>query len=595
MVSCRFISILFAYAALGSALLCAAPKPDTLSLTNGDEFQVEIEKMDGDSIHFFNLKTGELESLALNQLKKSSQSAVVCWAIEDLLDQGKLKLQIRYNSIRPMGEDRELGNFSIVLVNESTMNIPADVQLQSTAYRLGFDLKENGDQYHYVVGSFGKREGPSTQEGLPAGETLELKTLNQLSDKPPYNWVHLSGDEFELGGHSAAANIYLTAIEAEIVYEGKALYVRVSPSRAEEIIRSHDKKSGGIVLPPEAEESDSEPEPVAQKSESDGKAKEKAAPTAPPDISYSSIAIIQSDKGSGTGFLLEMKERQFMVTNSHVITGASRLTAKTTNGEEIYLPSTFFVAKDRDLALFPVSFDGQYLKLPENYDDIKIGDDVTVFGNEAGASVVTQLTGKVNGVGPVRVEIDAKFVEGNSGSPAIHHGTSGVIGLATYYIEYDTPEADIDSDRHFTSNRENKKKRRRFAERIDNAANWDRVTLASLKKEQEALQEFEGFLDGVFMIARGINKDSRVIRPSEGTREVEYILRDFHESFSRSGGYHGNKRAVDDLKRRLETQLDSRRSQAQREITTYYLKEELQYLEQATDVLKDYVNGVYYR
>jgi len=60
-----------------------------------------------------------------------------------------------------------------------------------------------------------------------------------------------------------------------------------------------------------------------------------------------------------------------------------------------------------------------------------IGDPVVVLGNSDGRGVVTEIRGKVIGVGPREIEVDAAFVIGNSGSPVLdRHGR--VIGIATY-------------------------------------------------------------------------------------------------------------------------------------------------------------------
>lgn len=573
--------------------------PEKLKLENGDEIDVEVDKMVGNSVHFFNLVSGDLEVLELKQLTADTRLKLIEWATQDLIEKGELKINVRYTAIREMRQGRELARYDIVVDNQSAFTFPEAFQISTKIYRFSFDLEDQGDGMHaYKLSSLNGSRGPISDKQLFAESVLTMETRNQISTMPPFNWIRLFGEPFELNRNDdTPSNVYLSAVQLKIIYEGKTLYEQITPNRTREYIEA---KQGDIKeTDEEVFEADDEPE---TKDRIAGASRPQPTPEAEtkskviskaPDISYGSIVIIQSDKGSGTGFLMEMKGRTFMVTNSHVVTGADYLTAKTSNGHELYLPRAFFACKDRDLALFPINHEGEYLKLPENFDDVKIGDAVTVYGNEAGASVVTQLSGEVNGVGPVRVEIDARFVEGNSGSPVIHHDTEGVIGLATYYIEYNTPEADRDAGDYFERKSNSKKTRRRFAERIDNASEWQSVNLPMLKKEKEALDEYEDFLNGVYLIARGITENSRVISPSQGTRGVEDILEDFHDSFH--GGYHGNKRAVDDLKKRLITHLEARRSLVEKEVTTYFLVEELNRLGSKSRWLKEYVEGVYYR
>ncbi|HVY70286.1 MAG TPA: hypothetical protein VHH73_10185, partial [Verrucomicrobiae bacterium] len=61
----------------------------------------------------------------------------------------------------------------------------------------------------------------------------------------------------------------------------------------------------------------------------------------------------------------------------------------------------------------------------------KAGDAVTVPGNADGTGVPVQVHGDLVGVGPEKVEVTAKFIHGNSGSPIIYRPTGKVIGIAT--------------------------------------------------------------------------------------------------------------------------------------------------------------------
>ncbi len=61
-----------------------------------------------------------------------------------------------------------------------------------------------------------------------------------------------------------------------------------------------------------------------------------------------------------------------------------------------------------------------------------IGDEVVVLGNAEGAGVINTINGKIVGIGPNLVEVDAPFQPGNSGSPIVHLKTGKVVGVATY-------------------------------------------------------------------------------------------------------------------------------------------------------------------
>jgi hypothetical protein len=70
--------------------------------------------------------------------------------------------------------------------------------------------------------------------------------------------------------------------------------------------------------------------------------------------------------------------------------------------------------------------------LPRMEQQVKIGDAIIVAGNSEGEGVVRELPGKITGLGPDRIEVDATMVPGNSGSPIILKSTGQVVGVATY-------------------------------------------------------------------------------------------------------------------------------------------------------------------
>ncbi len=96
--------------------------------------------------------------------------------------------------------------------------------------------------------------------------------------------------------------------------------------------------------------------------------------------------------------------------------------------------------------------------------ETSIGDEVVVLGNAEGAGVVNTLYGRIVGIGPNLVEVDAPFVPGNSGSPIIHFKTGEVIGVATY--------ARVEGMGMFFGGSEEV---RRFGYRIDSVKTWQPV------------------------------------------------------------------------------------------------------------------------
>ena len=171
-----------------------------------------------------------------------------------------------------------------------------------------------------------------------------------------------------------------------------------------------------------------------------------------------SLAIVTTHSGTGSGFILEMDEKKYLITNEHVLRGGKPVTARLLSGDRLVF-STLEVADQCDLVRL-LLIDQTVAGLQMAIDQPTIGDAVSVFGNSEGSGVVTAISGKILGIGPDRIEVDAAFVRGNSGSPILlQDGT--VLAVATY-VERGAHASDwIKSGTRFT-------KPRRFGMKLDN-------------------------------------------------------------------------------------------------------------------------------
>lgn len=144
-----------------------------------------------------------------------------------------------------------------------------------------------------------------------------------------------------------------------------------------------------------------------------------------------SVATIEGDEGSGTGFLCEMDGKKYFVTNRHVARQRGRMTAFFLDGKkmEFDFESKIEVAENRDLVRFEVQSDRPSLKLVDELPCI--GDKVEFYGNAGGQKVVTVTAGKMLAVGQERIEIDSPIQGGNSGSPLVRISDGCVVGVTT--------------------------------------------------------------------------------------------------------------------------------------------------------------------
>ena len=144
-----------------------------------------------------------------------------------------------------------------------------------------------------------------------------------------------------------------------------------------------------------------------------------------------SVATVEGEEGSGTGFLCEMDGKKYFVTNRHVAKQRGRMTAYYLDGKqmEFGLDSIIEVAENRDLVRFEIQSERQFLKFSDKIPDI--GDAIEFYGNAKGGKVVTVTAGKILAVGQERIEIDCPIQPGNSGSPLVRVADGCVIGVTT--------------------------------------------------------------------------------------------------------------------------------------------------------------------
>ncbi len=148
-----------------------------------------------------------------------------------------------------------------------------------------------------------------------------------------------------------------------------------------------------------------------------------------------SVVSIKTDVAQGTGFIIT--NEGYVVTNAHVLSGASRASAITSDRETA---SIKLIGYNRILDLALLKIQGEYPFLEfEDSDNIQIGEKVIAIGNPLGLSfsVSEGIVSAKNRIGdnelPAYIQTDAALNPGNSGGPLIN--TDGkVIGINNFKI-----------------------------------------------------------------------------------------------------------------------------------------------------------------
>jgi hypothetical protein len=225
------------------------------------------------------------------------------------------------------------------------------------------------------------------------------------------------------------------------------------------------------------------------------------------------------------------------------------------------------VSKERDIAILPVNWTGPSLRVSSSlsFDEVDIGQEVTVMGNSDGARVATRLQGEVTGIGPEEIEVSSKFVPGNSGSPIVLDRLGTVIGVASHMRDLsdktkwtkDSELADI----------------RRFGFRLDGAPEWEQVRLTDLFRQGEAYNKFEDRTYAFSHIAYMLNEESALMTSYREHQSIGYLFDRIDTNFTWARGT--NSSSNQELLRRfiksmlIEVQSDRRETEELLTISFY--------------------------
>ncbi len=205
-----------------------------------------------------------------------------------------------------------------------------------------------------------------------------------------------------------------------------------------------------------------------------------------------SLVIVETDVGNGSGFVVEIGGKRYVMTNQHVVRAAKKIQLRLVDGQQL-IPKGLEIAAELDavrITFDSASYETRPLSLVSTQPTI--GNSIKIFGNSEGMGAITELAGKILGVGPDIIEVDAGFVRGNSGSPILDQ-TGKVIGIATF-ITLNTPDTDwVLKGTRFISTR-------RFGVRLTDSIKWTKVTFDDFYQQTKLLDDTSRYLSAVFAV-----------------------------------------------------------------------------------------------
>jgi hypothetical protein len=307
------------------------------------------------------------------------------------------------------------------------------------------------------------------------------------------------------------------------------------------------------------------------------------------DIPTGALVIVEgAEGGGGSGFIAELRDRLFFVTNIHVLAGARGAEIRTADGRSLALPDYAFLSLNRDIAILPIVWSGESLRVSLSlaFDGVNIGDAITVMGNSDGVGVATRLHGDIDGLGPDQLEISAKFVPGNSGSPIVHNKRGTVIGVVSHMRDLsqktkwteDSEQADI----------------RRYGFRLDGEMAWERASLSQVFEEGERLARFD---ERTQLLTRTIYmlKNERTIMTGYRQHEsLGYLFEPFRDGFNWKKGLasSNNVRKLQRLVNSLRSELARDRDSTADDLTLSFFKSRFLELDRVRDFYDEQLNMV---
>jgi hypothetical protein len=211
---------------------------------------------------------------------------------------------------------------------------------------------------------------------------------------------------------------------------------------------------------------------------------------------HDALLMVEGQTGAGSGFLCKLGGQTVAITNAHVVGGNPGF--KITDLKSAVLSvAGGAVSVDHDIVKLQVASTAKCFEVMDNLDvAVKIGDSVTVLGNAEGARVVKPVEGKVVGIGPNLVEVDAPFVPGNSGSPIVHQATGKVLGVATYLIEKKVKEGGSSVV----------VETRRFGYRLDSVKSWEPINWQRFYAQAAQVKKIDALSDDFIQLYKDFDK-----------------------------------------------------------------------------------------
>ena len=209
------------------------------------------------------------------------------------------------------------------------------------------------------------------------------------------------------------------------------------------------------------------------------------------------LVIMHGSNSAQTGFICNLGGHTNIVTNTHVIADHPGTKLTYIDGSPLTV-SDSATAVGCDLLRLQTITASKPLEIVSDFNStVKIGDAVMIPTLDGDTKNVKPVEGKVVGIGPNLVEVDAPFEPGSSGSPIIQETTGKVLGVAAYVIERSM-------SRDAAAGQQVVKNVRRFGYRLDNVKDWQAINWQVFYTEAQQVNAIQDLsMDFIKMLDAG--------------------------------------------------------------------------------------------
>ncbi|MGB8355180.1 MAG: serine protease [Chthoniobacteraceae bacterium] len=322
----------------------------------------------------------------------------------------------------------------------------------------------------------------------------------------------------------------ITTIILTIIALYLSLYFKVIPYKLVRITtpdETQDKPAASPALPQNASPAVQNPPAASASVASHTPASQPVQATQLIADYHGALLLVEGLKGVGSGFICNMDGHTYAITNAHVL--SDNVGVKLTSlGGTAFTAGPSAVAVGHDIVKMEVPAIPKAFEIMTNLDNnVKIGDAVIVLGNAEGGGVVRPTEGKIVGIGPDLVEVDAPFVKGNSGSPIIHVPTGKVVGIATYLIERKVTPGENGGVTLGT---------RRFGYRLDNIQNWETINWQVFFAEAAQVAQIESLSQDFIKMSEDVNSgEHHFVASNYANPALQRSINSFIQDASRQG------------------------------------------------------------